>query len=170
MADSETDPIADPIEAPSFAIPLRPERRYSRRGGLSYEGTTVFVLTPDSVPGDADIDPDARLCALVEGVLGADPYTYGDWFDLPMPVFLVHDRETRDVFRVAVRDGRIEFHVLPETDSRGLSALYDRLCDATSGDGTSGEDGTDGEIGALEPALDGADVTWRVACRTDADR
>jgi hypothetical protein len=135
--------MSEPRSQPSFAIPQRPERRYSRTSGLSYEGTTVFVLTPE--PTSDAADPDAWLYDLTERVLDTDRYTYGDWFDLPMPVFLVHDRGTSDVFRVAIRDGRIEFHVLPETDSKGLSALYERLCTAAGG-------------------------TWHVECRTDADR
>ena len=152
MTDSDVESTAETAAEPSFAIPRRPERRFSRGGGLSYEGTTVFALTPDSVPvartdeHNADEgDPDARLCALVERVLGTDRYTYGDWFDLPMPVFLVHDRKTSDVFRVAIRGGTVEFHVLPETESDGLYALYERLCDAT----------TEG--------------TWHVTRRTDVD-
>ena len=40
---------------------------------------------------------------------------------------IVHDDETGDVFRVAVRNGQIEFHVLPATEAPGLRALYDRL-------------------------------------------
>lgn len=153
MSDSDAEPAPETVSEPSFTIPRRPERRYSRGGGLSYEGTTVFALTPDSVPteagGDHDTDvddPDVWLRELVERVLETDRYTYGDWFDLPMPVFLVHDRETGDVFRVAIRGGKIEFHVLPETESGGLCALYERLCEAT------------------------ADGTWRVTCRTDVDR
>ena len=135
--------MSEPRSQPSFAIPQRPERRYSRTSGLSYEGTTVFVLMPE--PTSDAADPDAWLYDLTERVLDTDRYTYGDWFDLPMPVFLVHDRGTSDVFRVAIRDGRIEFHVLPETDSKGLSALYERLSAA-------------------------ADGSWHVECRTDADR
>lgn len=120
---------------PEFAIPRRPERRYPRGGGVRYEGETVFTLSPT-------VDrSDETLVELVESVLGEAPYTYGDWFDLPMPLFLVHDDETGDTFRVAVRDGAVEFHVLPETDEAGLSALYDRL------DGTS-------------------DCSWQVDCRT----
>lgn len=156
MTESDSRPSAEP----SFAIPQRPERRYPRGGGLTYEGTTVFVLTPEATPEDtgnatkaaSDADRDAWLRSLVERVLDADPYTYGDWFDLPMPVFLVHDRETSDVFRVAVRGGKVEFHVLPETDSVGLCALYERLCAATGNE-----------------AGDTIDVTWRVECRTDGE-
>ncbi|QLD84903.1 hypothetical protein HWV23_03940 [Natronomonas halophila] len=112
MADDDT---------PTFAIPERPVRRYPRRGGVEYDGETVFLLTP------ADDYEDPELASLVEAVLEDDLYRYGDWFDLPMPLYLVHDEETGDTFRVAVRDGRIEFHVLPNTDSAGLRALYERL-------------------------------------------
>ena len=108
-------------DEPSFAIPHRPERRYSRHAGLEYEGKTVFSLSP------SDDRSDAALDELLRGVLDADPYIYGDWFDLPMALYLVHDADMGDVFRVSVRDGAIEFHVLPGTDSAGLRALYRRL-------------------------------------------
>ena len=108
-------------EAPRFVISERPTRRYPRRGGVEYEGETVFVLEPD-----ADVS-DAALAELLKSVLEAGPYQYGDWFDLPMPLYLVHDDDTGDTFRVAVRDCRVEFHVLPATDPPGLRALYDRL-------------------------------------------
>ncbi|MGN8216851.1 hypothetical protein ACTG0T_00675 [Halococcus morrhuae DSM 1307] len=110
-------------EEPSFAISHRPERRYSRHAGLEYEGSTVFSLSPAN-PGDHENE---ALDELLQDVLDGEPYTYGDWFDLPMALYLVHDTETGDVFRVSVRDGRIEFHVLPETDPDGLRALYRRL-------------------------------------------
>lgn len=112
-------------DTPTFAIPRSPVRRYPRRGGVEYEGETVFSLTP---PGSFD---DPELAALVESVLEDGPYRYGDWFDLPMPLYLVHDDETGDTFRVAVRDGDVEFHVLPDTRPAGLRALYDRLESAT---------------------------------------
>lgn len=110
---------------PSFEIPAHPTRRYSRHAGLEYEGTTVFSLEPDSEYSTTELDE------LLVGVLDGDSYTYGDWFDLPMALYLVHDTETGDVFRVAVRDEQIEFHVLPGTDSVGLRALYRRLCEAS---------------------------------------
>ncbi|EMA41383.1 hypothetical protein [Halococcus hamelinensis] len=110
---------------PSFTIPRRPERRYSRHAGLEYEGTTVFSLSPAADHTDDDLDD------LLRGVFDDGPYTYGDWFDLPMALYLVHDTGTSDVFRVAVRDGRIEFHVLPETDPAGLRNLYRRLSERT---------------------------------------
>jgi len=111
--------VADPD--PLFEIPTRPRRRYPSGGGVEYEGETVFTLSPES---DTD---DETLTALVERVLADAPYTYGDWFDLPMPLYLVHDGETGDVFRVGVRDGEIEFHVLPATEAAGLRRLYERL-------------------------------------------
>jgi hypothetical protein len=110
---------------PAFAIPERPQRRYPPRGGVEYEGETVFSLSP------ATAHADTELAALVEATLESDPYRYGDWFDLPMPLYLVHDDETGDTFRVAVRDGDVEFHVLPATDPPGLRALYERLVEAT---------------------------------------
>jgi len=105
------------VSEPPFHIPARPERRFSRTT-VEYEGEVAFVCRP----ADHD-DPEA----LVRAVLEAGPYRYGDWFDLPMPLFLVHDDVTADTFRVAVRDGAVEFHVLPETGEAGLRALYDRL-------------------------------------------
>jgi len=121
---------------PSFEIPRRPERRYPRGGGVEYEGETVFALTPHPALSDGD------LRALVEEVLDGDPYRYGDWFDLPMPLYLVNDGETGDVFRVAIRDGTVELHVLPATDADGLRELYERLRAAS-------------------------DADWTVECRTD---
>jgi hypothetical protein len=108
-------------DTPSFEIPRRPERRYSRHAGLEYEGTTVFSLLPATERDDGALDD------LLRGVLDGDTYTYGDWFDLPMALYLVHDTGTGDVFRVSVRDGAIEFHVLPDTGPEGLRALYRRL-------------------------------------------
>lgn len=122
---------------PSFAIPARPERRYPYEGGVEYEGETVFHLRPRPP------QTDDSLAALVERTLEAGPYRYGDFLDLPMPLYLVRDDETGDVFRVSVRDGRIRFHVLPETESAGLEALYERLADAW-------------------------DVEWNVDCETTA--
>ena len=124
-------------EDPSFAIPRHPERRYSRHAGLEYEGTTVFSLSPTAERENGTLDD------LLKSVLDGNAYIYGDWFDLPMALYLVHDTGTGDVFRVSVRDGAIEFHVLPETSSGGLRALYGRLADR-SGHG------------------------WNVECRTDA--
>jgi hypothetical protein len=115
-------------EGPSFAIPRHPERRYSRHTGLEYEGATVFSLSP------AIDRADGALEELLLTVLDGESYTYGDWFDLPMALYLVHDTETGDVFRVSVRDGRIEFHVLPETSSGGLRALYRRLAERSEQD------------------------------------
>jgi hypothetical protein len=112
-------------DTPTFAIPERPVRRYPRRGGVEYEGETVFSVRP---AGDV---ADAELASLVEAVLEDGPYRYGDWFDLPMPLYLVHDEGTGDTFRVAVRDGTVEFHVLPNTGREGLRALYERLAEAS---------------------------------------
>lgn len=104
-----------------FAIPRRPDRRYPHSGGVEYDGETVFSLTP-TPPQD-----DGRLESLLESVLTADRYVFGDWFDLPMPLYLVHDSETGDVFRVSVRDGQVRLHVLPATDPPGLRGLFDGL-------------------------------------------
>ena len=113
---------------PTFVIPKRPTRRYRRRGGVEYEGETVFSLSP------TERSDDDSLTALVETVLERSPYRYGDWFDLPMPLYLVHDDRTGDTFRTSIRDGVVELHVLPETDSDGLRAFYRRLCDSSNTD------------------------------------
>ena len=51
-----------------------------------------------------------------------------------MPLYLVRDEETRDVFRLSIRDGEIRLHVLPDTESDGLRAMYDRIADRSEGD------------------------------------
>lgn len=107
--------------APPFAIADRPERRYSPTGGVEYEGGAVFRLRPQPERSDE------QLRTILEEVLDDSRYRWGDFFDLPMPVFLVRDEQTSDVFRVSIRDGVVRFHVLPETESAGLQALYDRL-------------------------------------------
>ncbi|WP_254535661.1 hypothetical protein [Halomarina litorea] len=112
---------------PSFDIPTRPERRYSRTT-VEYDGSVVFSLVPR---GRKDAPADGEVDRLLGRVLEEGPYRYGDWFDLPMPLYLVHDDDTGDTFRVAVRDGTVELHVLPETESAGLRALYDRLVAAS---------------------------------------
>lgn len=120
----------------AFAIPGRPERSFPRSGGLEYEGTTVFELTP------ATDHENGQLEGLVETVLQEGPYRSGDFMELPMLLYLVRDEETTDVFRVTVRKGAVQLHVLPETESEGLRRFYDRLCAAS-------------------------DSEWRVDCRTD---
>lgn len=107
-----------------FAIDSRPRRRYPRAGGVEYEGETVFALAPTPERSNGELQ------RLLEDVLAGESYTYGDWFDLPMALYLVHDERTGDVFRVAIRDGRVQLHVLPATESAGLRRLYDRLRDS----------------------------------------
>ncbi len=109
------------VPAPSFAIPAHPKRRYSRADGVEYEGGTVFRLHPHPERSSE------QLRTLVETVFTDAPYRWGDFLDLPMPLYLVRDEQTGDVFRVSIRDGVVRFHVLPETESAGLRALYDRL-------------------------------------------
>lgn len=121
---------------PSFHIPGRPQRTYPRSGGLEYEGQTVFELVPDE---DRAND---RLDDLVLTVIEDGPYRSGDFLELPMVLYLVRDEETADVFRVVVRDGAIQLHVLPETESAGLRRFYDRLCERSA-------------------------CGWRVECRTN---
>ncbi|MFC7154128.1 hypothetical protein ACFQPA_01485 [Halomarina halobia] len=128
--------MADASDDPSFRIPARPQRRFSSTT-VEHDGGVVFALVPD---GDHDDD---ALDALVTRVLDDGPYRYGDWFDLPLPLYLVHDDGTGDTFRVVVRGRAVELHVLPETESAGLRALYDRLVSAT-------------------------DCEWAVECRVDA--
>ena len=130
---------------PSFDIPARPERHFPGTGGVEYRGGTVFELVPaaEEVAGSTDAElpdaelsdgdrfdgdlSDAELVNLVDDVLGAGPYQSGDFHELPMPLWLVRDRETGDVFRVAVRNGEIQLHVLPRTEAPGLQAFYERL-------------------------------------------
>jgi len=109
---------------PSFSIPARPTRRFPHGSGVEYEGGTEFELIPDSEYTEPE------LAAVVTDILAEGPYRYGDFHDLPMPLWLVRDEGTTDVFRVAVRDGTVRLHVLPETDSPGLRRFYDRLCDS----------------------------------------
>ena len=107
---------------PSFSIPARPTRRFPHGSGVEYEGGTEFELVPDreyTEPG---------LAAVVTDILAEGPYRYGDFHDLPMPLWLVRDEDTADVFRVAVRDGTVRLHVLPTTESAGLGRFYERLC------------------------------------------
>ncbi|MFB6083506.1 MAG: hypothetical protein ABEJ94_04595 [Halorientalis sp.] len=115
------------VDDDPFAIPSRPERRYPRGGGVEYEGGTVFSLAP--VPERED----AWLRGVVEDVIDGEGYIYGDWFDLPMPLYLVHDEATGDVFRVSVRNRRIRLHVLPATEPSGLRRFFDRLRERTEG-------------------------------------
>jgi len=120
---------------PSFEIPVRPRRTFPFQGGVEYEGSTTFVLRPTQQPSEP-------VTELVERLLADGPYRYGEFLSLPMPLFLVKDRETGDVFRLSVRDGTVRLHVLPATDPAGLRALYDRLADRTG-------------------------VEWGVECRTE---
>jgi hypothetical protein len=113
---------------PTFEIPAHPRRRFPYEGGVEYEGGAVFSLDPST---DRSTE---SLADLVERVLEAGPYRYGDFFELPMPLYLVRDDGTGDVFRVSIRDGTVRFHVLPETETAGLRALYRRLDDRTDFD------------------------------------
>ncbi len=113
---------------PTFDIPRRPERVYPHEGGVEYEGGTVFRLSPD-----AEV-PEETLASLVEGVLDGERYTYGDWFDLPAPVYLVHDERHSTAFRVVIRYGSVEFHVLPDTDAEALRGLYSRFRESSEFD------------------------------------
>ena len=108
---------------PSFSIPRRPERRFPHGSGVEYEGGTTFELVPDREQATAD------LAGVVVDILSSGPYRYGDFHDLPMPLWLVRDEETTDVFRVAVRDGTVRLHVLPTTEPDGLRRFYERLLD-----------------------------------------
>ncbi len=103
---------------------------------MEYEGKTVFTLRPNTSYSDES------LTSLVERVLDRRPYRFGDWSDLPMPLYLVHDDRTGDTFRTAIRDGTVELHVLPETGPAGLGAFYERL-------------------------VESSETGWDVTCRTD---
>lgn len=112
-------------EDPSFDIPSRPERRYPASGGVEYEGTTVFSVEP-AVERSID-DLEDLLISVLEG----ERYVTGDFFDLPAPAYLVRDEVVGTSFRAVVRDGHVEFHVLPHTEASALAALYDRIVDET---------------------------------------
>jgi hypothetical protein len=103
-------------DEPSFRIAARPEREF-REGGVERTRGSVFTLTPD----------DGAVGERVENVLADERYTVGDWFDLPAPVYLVHDAERSGVFRVVRHDDRVDLHVMATTDADGLRAFYDRL-------------------------------------------
>lgn len=122
-------------EDPTFDIPSRPERRYPAAGGVEYEGATVFSIEPETDRSAADLED------LLLSVLDREGYVTGDFFDLPAPAYLVRDKNVGTSFRAVVRDGRVELHVLPHTESAGLQELYDALTDADGG-------------------------AWRVECRT----
>jgi hypothetical protein len=123
LRDREAADRAAAPTGPSFEVD-HPEREHRRSGGMRYEGGTVFVLTP--------VDAD-ELPVVVADLLDAGPYRYGDWFDLPMPLYLVHDDDTGDTFRVAVRDGCVELHVRSATEPAGLRAFYERLVAGVNG-------------------------------------
>jgi len=106
---------------PSFTIPAHPQRRFPHGSGVEYEGGTEFRLTPDAERATPE------LADTVVDILADGPYRYGDFHDLPMPLWLVRDEETADVFRVAVRDGTVRLHVLPTTEPDGLRRFFERL-------------------------------------------
>jgi hypothetical protein len=108
-----------------FAIPDRPDRHFPSAGGMEYEGGTVFVLEPKPAAEEA------ALADLVASLLADGPYQFGDFHDLPMPLWLVRDSDTGDAFRVAVRDSTVRLHVLPRTEPPGLRGFYRRLAERT---------------------------------------
>ena len=62
----------------------------------------------------------------------------------PVPVDVLERPVSPDmVYRVTVRDGTVELHVLPATESAGLRRFYDRL-------------------------VEESDTSWSVECRVDA--
>lgn len=139
MADRDPEGEADatagsaPPDA-TFAIPRHPERRYPRAGGVEYVGDVVFTLTPeDGAPSTGNADDGHPLQGTVEAVLVDGPYQFGDFHELPMPLYLVRDRDTADTFRVSIRDGTVRLHVLPATESAGLERFYERLTAHTGG-------------------------------------
>jgi hypothetical protein len=134
ISDDDVSPAVTD-DAPTFDIPRRPERTYPRESGVEYEGGTIFRLAPDPEV------PEAELSTLVEEVLDGERYTYGDWFELPAPVYLVHDERHSTAFRVVIRYGTVEFHVLPETVQEALRGMYSQLCTS-------------------------AECSWRVECET----
>lgn len=101
-----------------FEIPSHPERVYPASGGIRYEGGSRFVLEPE---GPTDLNE------TVNGALDADRYVVGDWFDLPQPVYLVHDGSLDTGFKVVVIGDAVRIHVLPDTDAAALAAFFDAL-------------------------------------------
>jgi hypothetical protein len=101
---------------PAFEIPVYPDCDYSN-GGITRTGGTVFSLTPE----------DGSVGECLERVFSRERYTAGDWFDLPSPVYLVHDCDLGTVFRVVGYDTRVELHVTSTTESQGLRAFYDAI-------------------------------------------
>ncbi|WP_225870726.1 hypothetical protein [Halosegnis rubeus] len=116
-ANALRDEQREPSAGSRFDI-THPERSHSRARGMEYEGGTVFVFVPRRSDG---------LAEQVQELLDAGPYRYGDWFDLPMPLFLVHDDDTDDTFRLGVREERVELHVRSATSPAGVEAFHDRL-------------------------------------------
>ncbi|WP_331233079.1 hypothetical protein [Natronorarus salvus] len=116
---------------PAFDAPTRPERVLDD-GGVEYAGRVVYTLSPEDGPVER----------WVEDVLDAERYTAGDWFDLPLPVYLVCDHEVGSLFRVVVAADSVQLQLLPDTDERALSAFFDRLRSES-------------------------DVEWTVCCETD---
>lgn len=112
---------------PDFDIPARPERHFPSAGGVEYRGGSVFELAPAGEAEPSGSPDGLALPAAVDEVLDAGPYQYREFGELPMPLWLVRDRETADAFRVAVRDGAVRLHVLPATEPAGLRAFYRRL-------------------------------------------
>ena len=82
------------------------------------EGPIRFRLEPSG---------DIALADRVRSVLAGDHYTAIPWHDLPIPIWLVRDRERNTPFRVVVRETAIELHVLPRTEADGLETFYERL-------------------------------------------
>jgi hypothetical protein len=112
---------------PDFEIPARPERHFPSAGGVEYRGGSVFELAPAGDTAGSRSPEGLDLSAAVDEVLEGGPYQYREFGELPMPLWLVRDRETTDAFRVAVRDGAVRLHVLPATEPAGLRAFYRRL-------------------------------------------
>jgi len=115
-------------DAPAFESPERPRRRLTPEGGVEYEGEVLFALEP---AGEASV---AALDDLLAGALSADRYVDGDFFELPQPVYLVHDDALSTTFRAAVRPDRIELQMLPDTDPAALAELYVRVAAASDRD------------------------------------
>ena len=126
---------------PDFEIPARPTRRFPRGGSVEYHGSVTLRLLPS---GNHD---DRTLQQLVDDVLDENTYVHGDWFDLPVPVYLVRDHEVGSSFRVSVRYGRIELHVLPETRVEALERFYERLTEQSLADTSADELDDEGQRG-----------------------
>lgn len=103
----------------AFRIDEWPTREFDPNGRATVHGGVRFELRPTAER--------VEVAEAVDAALADDRFTAGSWFDLPQPVYLVHDTAVGTVFRVVVGANHVGLDVLPTTDPRGLSAFHRRL-------------------------------------------